>query len=596
MKQIFHKLKTAYTLFFRLFGDYKSRIVFLIIIGILSGLLGGLGIGVLIPLISFAVEGGELGNDFITHFVQKILLWLNVPPSLYALLALIAAIFVLKAIVLFVFSYFTIRISNDCENNYRKYFYRATLEADWPYLVRHKIGHLENMLMVHVESVPRLMNLMSTIFLNFTSFFIYLLLAFRLSPLTTILAFSLGGVLLLFSYPFVRRTKVLSKKQSALNQAMAHEVNENVMGLKTIKAMNIENESAKVAVNIFDRLRENKLKLFFVRKVNSISIEPLGIIFIAIIFSVLFQRSVFDFGVFAVLLYLIQKIFAFVEDLQGSFHSLNASGQFVKRLLSFEDEILKNKEKDQGKRNFEFDKELKFSDVTFSYPKRGKDVLRGINFSISKGEMVGVIGPSGAGKTTMVDLFLRLFEPRTGKIIIDGRDVKEISIRDWRRNVGYVSQDIFLKNDTVFNNIKFYDENVTEEDIFMAAKEAYIYDLVMGLPDGFNTIVGERGLSFSAGERQRIILARIFARKPKILILDEATSSLDNESEAIIKKVINNLRGDMTIVAIAHRLSTIMNADKLIVLENGQIVEIGLPKALLEEKNSYFYKVYNIIQ
>lgn len=596
MKRLWNKFKAGYALFFRLFGEYKTQIVFLIGIGVVSGLLGGLGIGALIPLISFAIQGGELGNDFVSHFVQKILLLFEIPPSLHVLLTLISVIFILKAVMLFIFSYFTIRISNDCENNYRRHFYKATLKAGWPYLLEHKIGHLENMLMVHVESAPRLMNLMSNIFLNFTNFFVYLLLAFRLSPLTTGLAFLTGGVLLLISYPLVMRTKKLSRLQSSIFQFMAHEVNENVTGLKTIKAMNIEQEVSSRAVSIFEKLKENKLRLFFVRKINSISIEPLGIIFVAIIFNILFTRSVFDLGVFAVLIYLIQKIFAFVEDLQGSFHSLNVSLQFVQRLFSYEDEIIRYRERDSGKKSFFFEREFEFKKIKFMYPKRKRPVLDGISFKIRKGEMVGIIGPSGAGKTTIVDLLLRLFEPQSGEILIDGNNVKEISLKSWRRNVGYVSQDIFLKNDTVFSNIKFYDESITAEEVYRAAKAAYLHDLVKSLPNGFDTMVGERGSSFSAGERQRIILARVFARRPKILILDEATSSLDNESEAMIKKAVRDLKGETTVIAIAHRLSTIMNADRLIVLEKGQIAEEGIPEELLREKSSYFYRVYNIIQ
>jgi ATP-binding cassette subfamily B protein/subfamily B ATP-binding cassette protein MsbA len=208
--------------------------------------------------------------------------------------------------------------------------------------------------------------------------------------------------------------------------------------------------------------------------------------------------------------------------------------------------------------------------------------------------MVGLIGPSGAGKTTIVDLVLRLFELNKGEILIDGINISQIDIAQWRKNIGYVSQDIFLINDTIANNIKFYDESIIEKDIEEAARMANIYDFIQGCPEKFSTIIGERGVLLSAGQRQRIIIARILARQPKILILDEATSALDNESEKQIQRVIENLKNRITVFAIAHRLSTLINSDRLLVLENGKIIESGRPRELLGNKSSYFYKVYYI--
>ena len=208
--------------------------------------------------------------------------------------------------------------------------------------------------------------------------------------------------------------------------------------------------------------------------------------------------------------------------------------------------------------------------------------------------MVGFIGPSGAGKTTIFDLLLRLLRPTEGKILVDGKNIHSIDIPDWRKNLSYVSQDVFLLNDTIFNNIKFFDDSVTKEDVFRAAKLAQIYDFINTLPDKFDTTVGERGVLLSAGQRQRVALARALARKPKVLLLDEATSSLDNESEQRIQTAIENLKGGMTILVIAHRLSTVLNSDKLFVVEKGKIVEEGNPRTLLKEKETYFHKMYNL--
>ena len=193
-----------------------------------------------------------------------------------------------------------------------------------------------------------------------------------------------------------------------------------------------------------------------------------------------------------------------------------------------------------------------------------------------------------------MDLILRLFAPTAGEILIDGGNIAEINLKEWRQNIGYVSQDIFLLNDTIANNIKFYNETISEAAIREAARLANIEDFINECPNKFETEIGERGVMLSAGQRQRIIIARILARQPKFLIFDEATSALDNESEAQIQKVLQNLRGKITVLIVAHRLSTVLDADQLLVLDNGIIAEQGRPRTLLEDKNSYFYKTYNI--
>ncbi|MBI4778850.1 ATP-binding cassette domain-containing protein [Candidatus Falkowbacteria bacterium] len=236
---------------------------------------------------------------------------------------------------------------------------------------------------------------------------------------------------------------------------------------------------------------------------------------------------------------------------------------------------------------------MEFKNVGFSYDQ-SKLILKNVSFTIKKGEMVGLIGPSGAGKTTIVDIILRLFNPNKGEISIDGENINKIKINDWRKNIGYVSQDIFLKNDTIANNIKFYNDSITDEEMVEAAKMANIYDFILSCPDKFSTVIGERGFLLSVGQRQRIVIARILARRPEILILDEATSALDNESEVLIQKVIENLKNKITVLLIAHRLSTVMNCTKLLVLQNGEIKEQGSPEELMADPNSYFFKVSNI--
>ena len=214
-----------------------------------------------------------------------------------------------------------------------------------------------------------------------------------------------------------------------------------------------------------------------------------------------------------------------------------------------------------------------------------------MQLTIQKGEMTGIIGPSGSGKTTIVDLLLRLIEPESGRILLDNTDIRDINIREWRKNIGYVPQDMFLINDTIRNNITFYDENINNEDIKRATKMANIHDFIETLSEGLETMIGERGTRLSGGQRQRIVLARILARNPEILVLDEATSALDNESQALILETIENLRGKLTVVVIAHRPSTIKNADHLAVIDKNKIVEIGKPAEMLKNKNSYFYRI-----
>jgi subfamily B ATP-binding cassette protein MsbA len=228
-----------------------------------------------------------------------------------------------------------------------------------------------------------------------------------------------------------------------------------------------------------------------------------------------------------------------------------------------------------------------FDDVTFLYESQAVPALNDINLTIRAGEMVALVGSSGSGKTTLVNLIPRFYEPTAGRILIDGVDIQSYTLRSLRSQIGMVSQDVVLFDDSIRNNIAFGREDATDEDIIQAARLAYAHDFVERLPQGYQTVVGEKGVKLSGGERQRLAIARAILRDSPLLILDEATSALDTESERVVQLALTNLMKNRTTVVIAHRLSTIQRADRIMVLARGSIVEEGTHDALLRRGGQY---------
>lgn len=229
-----------------------------------------------------------------------------------------------------------------------------------------------------------------------------------------------------------------------------------------------------------------------------------------------------------------------------------------------------------------------FEDVNFSY-NQGFPVLKNISFTVEPGQMVAFVGPTGVGKTTIMYLLVRFFDPDSGSIKIDGIDIRDVSLKSLHDNISMVMQDVFLFNGTIAENIAYGKEDATMEEIINAAKIACAHDFIVNLPNGYNTYIGERGIKLSGGQKQRLAIARAVLKNAPILILDEATSSVDTETENKIQEAINNLAGTRTILIIAHRLSTVKKADKIIVLKDGEIVEEGTHEELLELKGLYYY-------
>jgi ATP-binding cassette subfamily B protein len=229
---------------------------------------------------------------------------------------------------------------------------------------------------------------------------------------------------------------------------------------------------------------------------------------------------------------------------------------------------------------------IDFENVNFSYTSKVQ-VLKNMSFSVEPGTMVALVGPSGAGKTTITNLIPRLYEVQAGSVKVDGFDVKDVTLESLRRQIGMVMQEPYLFNDTIEENLRYGKPDATEEEIVNACKAAYIHDFIMSLPDQYKTIVGNRGIKLSGGEKQRISIARVILKDSKIIILDEATSSLDSVSEMYIQKAIVPLLHNRTSFVIAHRLSTILAADQIFVIHDGAVVEMGKHKDLINKEGLY---------
>ncbi len=577
------------------FGEYKKQIILLIILGFLGGLFEAVGINALIPLFSFFSGNSKIGGDVISNLIAKLFSIINVEFNLYAVLVFITILFFAKAVMLLLFDYIKVGIRTDYERKTRDKLFRNTLKANWPYLIKQKIGYLETVLNVDIKHSAGLLDSMSRSIIVISSLFMYLLVAINISETITLMTIGIGMVIFFVFKPILFKVRVLAHKIANMNKELARHVNETVVGMKVIKVIGADEDRSKIAYSFFDQLRSLERRTLLLSQFTAAFIQPISVLFISLIVVFSFKQTSYNLGALAAVIYLIQKIFAYVQNLQTLAQSISASVPYTQAVLSYMDMASEFKEQKEnyGADKFIFNKSISLNNVNFAY-EDSNTILNNINIKINKGEMVGLIGSSGAGKTTIFDLILRLFEPQDGGILIDDNDIKKISIKQWRENIGYVPQDAFLINDTILNNIKFHDESISDEMAIEAAKLAHVYDFTEKLPNKFETEVGERGALLSAGQRQRVAIARALARRPQILLFDEATSALDARSEKRIQDTINNLKGKTTVLVIAHRLSTILDSDKLFVLSNGKIIEEGTPKELLNNKDTYFYKMYNI--
>jgi len=580
-------------LFRKSFAKYKFQIVLLGFLSFVGSILEGVGISTIIPLFSFITNQRGGGDDIISRTIEKFFLFFNIQYGLKSLLIFILVLFFLKAISTFLIRYIGACIRSEYERETRSELFSLTMGASWLYLSTQKVGYLDQVLVTDVQASSSVLTEISDTLPTVTNFVIYTLIALSISPVVTILALILGLIIFLIFKPWFYKNRVASQEVEGLYKKLSHHVNECLIGMKTIKAGGVENFVKEKAGLFFERVKMGIIRIHVLSAATNSLLQPIGVLFIVCIFAFFYKTTAFNFASFAVVVYAINKLFSYVQLGQSQLHAFSTLFPYLASISAFKEQAVTSREEDSGDQPFVYEKFLEFEKVSFFYQAKQK-IIRDLSFKIKKGEMVGIIGPSGTGKTTTVDLLLRLLRPQQGEILLDGQNISKIRLNEWHQNIGYVSQDVFLINDSIENNIRFYNEYLFKDDIERAAKMANIHEFICSLPEKYKTIVGERGVSLSVGQRQRIALARVLAKKPEILILDEATSALDSESEKLVQDAIERLHGKVTIVIIAHRLSTILRSDRLLVLEQGELVESGSPSELLKDKETYFFKMYNI--
>ncbi|MFC2131657.1 ABC transporter ATP-binding protein [Bacteroidota bacterium] len=421
--------------------------------------------------------------------------------------------------------------------------------------------------------------------------FVFLLLS--LSPFLTLIAFSssiISLVILKIALKYLRR--YASRMQTAMADYTSA-MQETIAGIRVVKAYNAEN-------NAVDRFKKQTMKyvLSAVKHKKIITLIPsfnevLAIIALCVVLfvggtQVLVTKELLASDLLAFLFYLfaIMSPVALTFDNLSKFQRGFVAAERVFRILDSKPTVKSGKgEIDK------FQKIIEVKGVNFAYQDIG--VIREANFKIERSKKIAFVGASGSGKSTILDLIIRFYDPVEGEILIDGRNIKQLKISSYRSLFGIVGQDTLLFNDTIINNIKYGFDEASEDDIIEAAKIANAYDFIIQLPNGFDTIVGDRGVMLSGGERQRVAIARALVRNPEILVFDEATSALDAESEKIVQEAINKSMSNRTAVIVAHRLATIINCDEIHVFENGNIVESGTHKELIEKEGVY-RKLYDI--
>jgi len=471
--------------------------------------------------------------------------------------------------------------------------YNAILRRSAAFFSKHTTGTL---LSTIVNDIERVQYAMSTVLAEFLQqFFTFLAVA----AVVVVLGGNLAWVLLLFVPVIVyssrkigsrvRRTTRHGQDKLAEIQNILHEA---ITGNRIVKAFNSEKWEIARFRGAARRLFRANLRSVAATAISSPLMDIFGVFGIALLLMLgreQIKHGEMTLGVFVTFITAVFSLYnpvrKFAQFNNNFQQALGASSEIFK-FMDIEDDV---REKPRASRLPAFAKTVQFDHVSFTYGSEGEDarVLHDINLEVRRGEVVAIVGSSGSGKSTLVHLIPRFFDATQGRLLIDDYDVRDVTLASLREQVGIVTQETVLFNDTVRNNIAYGQPHVALKDVEAAARAALAHDFIKALPAGYDEVIGERGVRLSGGERQRIAIARAILKNAPILILDEATSALDSESEALVQSALHNLMNGRTVFVIAHRLSTVRRADRIVVIENGAIADIGAHEDLMTKLGTY---------
>ena len=537
--------------------------------------------------------------DEISISFQTYILSGEISDVLLKISLLIVIAFTLKNIFSYISKYFIAHVEQGVIRNLRNELYEHIHNLPMNFFKNEKTG---NLISRFTNDVNIIQQSITAVFLNIfqdpITILVFFGIAFSISwklTLVSLLTVPLSIIIIGFIGSLLRKQSYkLQKKLGAIVDVL----HETISGVKIVKAFGME----EYENNRFQRETQNYFKIILknvrIRNISSPTTEIIAVFLGAVILYyggrlVLIDGEIkaSEFMVFLFAIFQMMPPMKQMSQLNNKVQESIGAGMRIFEILDIKPDI-KNIENPVPLKSFE--SEIEFNDVIFNYSDSPEKILDKVNFTAKKGEIIAFVGSSGAGKTTLVDLIPRFFDPSDGKILIDGIDIKEMKIEDLRKQMGIVTQETILFNETVFNNIAYGISDTPKEKVVEVAKIANAHKFIEDMPNGYDTIVGERGTKISGGQRQRLSIARALLKNPPIMIFDEATSALDNESEVLVQEAIEHLMKERTTFVIAHRLSTIRNADKIIVLDKGEIVQQGKHEELLNDETGIYNKLYEL--
>jgi len=578
-------------LIFGLINKFRKFILVAFVLSVGVSLSETIGVTLVFPLLEGIKGGSATQMSFPFNCVSSYFVGMDMRTRIQTVALLLVLIFGIKGILTYLNNLVSSRLLLLITKYLRIQCFNRIVYMKMGSFNSKRFGDMVTLFVNHASAVSGIVYNFVTLFPRLITIIMLVSVLFLLSWQMTLTAL----VLIVFSMLILLGIGKLAERAGKAIEMSYKKMNctilDALMGMKVIRLFNRE----KNFVESFDRDAENtRMSEFKQQKINGL-VPPLfeftGVTSLALIMligSLVLSRysdaSLQVLMLFMVVLFRILPQTSFINSTQvlikGSWHYLIQFCAFIKEEKNI---FLIN-----GGRNFAGLKQsIEISNLTFGYNLNESIILNRISCFIHKGSKIGIVGPSGGGKSTITELLLRFYDPQIGQILIDGIDLKEYDWHSWRKRIGVVTQDSFLFNDTIALNIAFANPEASQKEIEQAAKRAHIHDFIEGLPKGYKTQIGERGVRLSGGQRQRICIARAILLEPEILIFDEATSSLDTESERIVQEALDDVSKGKTVITIAHRLSTVFNSDVIFVIESGKLTQKGSHKELFEQEGVY---------